>query len=552
MVALADETPTLPDAPHAASPATPGALVVLGLALVTAFVVPVFFGDAPQDDAYIAWIYSRNWARGEGFVFNAGEPPLEGYVNFLWVAGTGVGMKLGMDPEQVVPWVGLALTLLSVLGTFALARRLGATAWFASFAALLFATRPALAVHATGGLETPLIGFLVLAAALARIREHRRGATGYLASLCLALAAMTRPEAIGIYAAFEFADLMAVRSGHGSLAGFLRRAALRAIPFVVLVGGHFLYRKATYGEFLPHVVHAKVSPGLITWADGVEYVFYGLLYFGPVFFLLPYFVPVEQAYRRARALCLWVATIYLGYPLYVGGDYIPSYRFLWPVFPLWAALAATAFTSLSSAAGGAVRLTTRAATLIFVTMLVYHTAFELTDGHRWTGMHERHDQLVAGGKKLNEILPEDAWIAATNVGRVPYFADRRTIDMLGLNDAHIGRLEMKEAPEMAGHLKGDGKYVLDQQPEIITFLRLMLREVPMAEENWWITASREAFGVSEKEILQDPRFRKEYRMYSFPLPEVNFWLNVWARQGVFDHDDPPAGMRMEPRPWPGG
>ena len=37
------------------------------------------------DDAFISFRYSRNWANGEGLVYNAGER-VEGYTNFLWVA----------------------------------------------------------------------------------------------------------------------------------------------------------------------------------------------------------------------------------------------------------------------------------------------------------------------------------------------------------------------------------------------------------------------------------------------------------------------------------
>ncbi len=515
--------------------------VLLAAAFAAAILVPTRFGDAPQDDAYIAWIYSRNFARGDGLVFNAGEPALEGYVNFLWTFWIGLGMKLGMDPEQVVPWVGLLLTLATVFGTFVLARRLGAAPLFAALAALLFATRPTLAVHAMGGMETPAFGLFVLLGLLPRLRDGTGRRGDLWSSFWLALATLTRPEGVLIYGALELSELPGVIRDPSTLAARVRRALVRAIPFAVIVGAHFLFRKIYYGSFIPHVFHAKVDPSPAIWADGAEYLFYGLLYFGPVFLLLPYAVRAAEGFERARRTCLWLSSLYLVYPLYVGGDYVPAYRFLWPMVPVWSALAAGALTVLTRPDAGRVRMSSAAAAVVFLVLIVFHTTFERVDGHQWKGMHERHGQLVAAGNKLNEVLAEDAWIAATNVGRVPYFADRRTIDMMGLNDEHIGRAEMLVTPDLAGHLKGDGKYVLDRRPDVIFFLRLVVHQQPLAKQNWGPIAKRDAFGVSEKQILADPRFREEYRMYSIPLPDAGCWLNVFARDDVFAAN-PPEGI----------
>ena len=36
------------------------------------------------DDAMISMRYARNLAAGHGLAWNAGQPPVEGYTNFLW------------------------------------------------------------------------------------------------------------------------------------------------------------------------------------------------------------------------------------------------------------------------------------------------------------------------------------------------------------------------------------------------------------------------------------------------------------------------------------
>ena len=62
----------------------------------------------------------------------------------------------------------VSLTLATVVVTFALARRVGASAYFASLGALYFAARPSIAIHAMNGLETAGFTFLVATAILVR------------------------------------------------------------------------------------------------------------------------------------------------------------------------------------------------------------------------------------------------------------------------------------------------------------------------------------------------------------------------------------------------
>ena len=50
------------------------------------------------DDAFISFVYSRNFARTGQLVFNVGER-VEGYTNFLWTVILGILYKLRLAPE---------------------------------------------------------------------------------------------------------------------------------------------------------------------------------------------------------------------------------------------------------------------------------------------------------------------------------------------------------------------------------------------------------------------------------------------------------------------
>ncbi|MBW2454423.1 MAG: hypothetical protein JRI68_07925, partial [Deltaproteobacteria bacterium] len=65
------------------------ALWVLVLTAIVVAVTATRFAELYHynviDDAYISFQYAKNWASGEGVVFNPGQR-VEGYTNFLWVA----------------------------------------------------------------------------------------------------------------------------------------------------------------------------------------------------------------------------------------------------------------------------------------------------------------------------------------------------------------------------------------------------------------------------------------------------------------------------------
>jgi len=55
-------------------------------------------------------------------------------------------------------------------------------------------------------------------------------------------------------------------------------------------------------------------------------------------------------------------------------------------------------------------------------------------------------------------------IAAMGAGAIAYYGDRETIDLLGLNDKHIARIETPAiGTGTAGHEKRDPAYVLNER-----------------------------------------------------------------------------------------
>ena len=147
------------------------------------------------DDAYITFRYSRNFARGMGLVYNAGEY-IEGYTNFLWAVLLAGGYKLGFEPVELAKVLGALSALASLTLVYAISKRLLPLTIAPCIATWLLASSNVFCGYAVFGLETPLFICLVLLGSWLFMREEAGELRGVpWSGAIFALAALTRPEA---------------------------------------------------------------------------------------------------------------------------------------------------------------------------------------------------------------------------------------------------------------------------------------------------------------------------------------------------------------------
>ena len=298
------------------------------------------------DDAFISFRYVRNLLEGHGLVFNPGEY-VEGYSNFLWVLELAAIWGLsGVAPERAAPWLSVAFTAGTIAAMLWWITRLpslshrGLVGWMALGLVCSSAT---FAVWTSGGgLETRQFTFFVVLAVmcLSLYRDSRRGLL--VVSLSLAAAALTRPEG-PLLAALCFGWFVIQRTADtGRLNLDWRRLICLAAPFVVLVGTHFLWRYAYYGEWLPNTYYAKhVRPW---YESGFRYLEAAALETG-LYLLIPLAaVAMRNCWRASRdgiwALALLLVGVHMAYVMRIGGDHF-EYRpldFYWPLLAVPASM----------------------------------------------------------------------------------------------------------------------------------------------------------------------------------------------------------------------
>ena len=298
------------------------------------------------DDAFISFRYVRNLLDGHGLVFNPGEY-VEGYSNFLWALELAAIWGLsGVPPERAAPWLSVAFTagtiaaMLWWVARLPLLRHRGLVAWMAL--GLVCASATFAVWTSGGGLETRQFTFFIVLAVmcLSLYRDRRRGLLA--ASLSLAAAALTRPEG-PLLAALCFGWFVIQRMADtGRLKPDWRRLICLAAPFVVLVGAHFLWRYAYYGEWLPNTYYAKhVRPW---YESGFRYLRAAAIETG-LYLLVPLAaVAMQNRWRASRdgiwALALLLVGVHMAYVMRIGGDHF-EYRpldFYWPLLAVPASM----------------------------------------------------------------------------------------------------------------------------------------------------------------------------------------------------------------------
>lgn len=450
-------------------PARLGLAALMPLVALAGLIWPSWLSD----DAFISFRYAQNLALGHGLVYNVGER-VEGYTNFLWTVMAAGVLRLEGD---LVLWShasGVLLGLLIVAGTYRVAEPLIGPPW-ALVAALLTGTSQSLLLYTArgAGLETGLFTLLALVGGGAYLARERLGPRALVAAgLAFALAALTRPEGLLLFALTALhAALTAMLRQQGGPAERLRATlppllALGA-PFLALFGPYFLWRLSYYGDLLPNTFYAKTGGGLKQIERGLAYAgAFALSIGGPL--LLVIAAPWLRSWRAAlaswRGYALLVTLTYSAYIIAVGGDHFRGERFFAPLVPWFALLIADGLATIVHALPAPARLARPllafGLTIGSLAALARTAPFDTTI----RGLDESVWIWREIGWWLYDHSAPDASIAVAGAGAVAFYGQRTAIDMYGLTDRHIGRLDIASMGQgVPGHEKRDPGYILHQR-----------------------------------------------------------------------------------------
>ncbi len=419
-----------------------------------------------QDDAYISFRYAKHLVQGHGLVYNVGQR-VEGYSNFLWTMLSAIPMAFGApDPLPFMHVVSLGLWIGSYLLLLLLGLRLFREGvWIAPLALVPLTYHWSYNMWFFSGMETPLVSFWIIAALFlfSLDPEEHPTALGW-ASLCGVGLALTRADGMIPFAGLALAGLLLYGRRLLRERQWRRYLLYPALPLLVVYLPYTVWRLAYYGSFFPNTYYAKVAY-LTFYTRGWEYLrgYFEMYRFAPyaIFAVGGAVLARRGSARRFLLGALLVTAADFFYIVRLGGDFM-EWRFvtpvsgvLWPAIVIGAAVCAQRLLSFAvkrwRAAGSAPGLSF-AGWLAGLAVAIPFGLATIAGGHTaetTTGPMQEDIALLRrycdpnklnwgeAGKLFDAVLPENITIATTSAGIIPFYCDRRCLDLHGLTDPEI-------------------------------------------------------------------------------------------------------------------
>lgn len=556
-------------------------LFVLSLPIIALLVVGLIFFHYIPDDTYIGLRYAKHLLEGKGLVFNDGVK-LEGYTNFLWLMIIAVAGRLGLPLVMSARVLGFLLSIatlyLAGYAAWTIYPRERGT-WNHALATalppLILAASAPFLTWSLSGTEIPLFTFLLLAGFIL-LRDGKRAEAVFGA---LGLLGLVRPEGIIFYALAAGALLLRCNNK--------RTVLLRGIGIFALLYGPYLAWKLYYfGSVLPNTFYAKTGPLEIMIQNGFQYISGFALRYGYLLVVGLFFNRVALKNReRVLIPTSFVAVHWIALFL-LGGDWMPHYRLLVPTMPIMLLVVSSGLGEIETVTAGAAERDSTAGTAeraptigtpelkstagaaergptagtverepitvttkgvptvnttereaiyesekwrnpvpVVVLLLVFIAMVPGGVGYR-TFLAERFSvQAFARlGRYFQRTLPPGTSIGCGSTGAIGYYSDMHIIDILGLTEAHIAR-EGEIVAKQPGHMKTDGRYVLDQKPDLLLLGNVQIHRgirsrVEMRHK------------IQEQSIVIQPRFLTDYEFVNIPLTD-GFYLSCYKRKDYF-------------------
>ncbi|CAM4484985.1 MAG: hypothetical protein LEGION0403_FIIPPAGN_01607 [Legionella sp.] len=420
------------------------------------------------DDMYISLRYAKNWASGNGLLWNVHASPVEGYSNFSFVVLAAFALLLKVDPVIVLKAAGVLGLFFTCYFLYLITRF-----WFDQRSALL----PCLAllfyrgqiIWTVSGLETAVYQAVICGSVYFCFRglgyQHYPKTRGesqnhafILAGVFLTLAGLTRPEAPALMALF-FILLCWDRPQEGRWL-YWRGIVLFSLTITLLFIPYFSWRFFYFGYLFPNSVYCKGVTNAFSLALDFNYL---KLIWPFAFFALLACIQIPDK----RHSFLWVPG--LAYVLMLtDADPIVAFdnRLFLPAFALLLPLALQGVNWLVSRY---MQDSSLALYVLFLGMVfMFIPKMSLSDYRYFSQNPQKGERLrgeVVQWLKANTKAGTDVVLADS--GMIPYYSDLSFIDSYCLNNRDMGHYSTKQRYEQFC------REVMQQKPEVIILTSLV-------------------------------------------------------------------------------
>ncbi len=449
------------------------------------------------DDAMISMRYAKNFAAGNGLVWNPGGERVEGFTNPLWTLYMAALHLVPLATTKISALVQASAAVFLLLNLFVV-RKLakfvsGSNGFAVTTAVLLTAFYLPLNNWGMQGMEVCVLAPVLSLAALYAARCVRAQSFSAAPFILLGLSVFVRTDMAVPFIGMVVYLAASVRSQRGRNLAW--GVAFLAGCLIVQTALRMWY----FGDALPNSYYVKLTgyPAVLRWTRGLYVTMVFLWRSNFILFALPLAV-IFALKDRVLGLLGYVLGVQLLYSIYVGGDAWESWgganRYVCIAMPVFFVLLGSSLAEAGSfvrravaalypgAGEGLIRKHGRkaafaAALLVLLSFNAIYGPSALTE---WLllkpPLHvEDNANMVGRALAVRRFTSHTASIAVVWDGAIPYFADRYAVSILGKNDRRVGRMPMRTVSGPAklvafypGHLKWDYGYSFGElKPDVI-------------------------------------------------------------------------------------
>ncbi len=508
-----------------------------------------------QDDAYTSFRYAKNFAEGNGLVFNTGER-VEGYTNFLWVMILTLFylldhahiLTLNLTLETVSQILSIIFSVCVLVMTYVLSRTIykleeGQNSFFGKALDELFNLIPVsmlslstpLIYWAISAMETTLFVSLTLLSILFYIKNGGKNNSNRWWIFTSVLNSLLRPEGVIVFALIISHKILygIIYSNEQNINLRIRNAFNRILAKEILLFSFplFIYlsfRLIYYGYPLPNTFYAKTDFSFEFILRGIKY----FLDFASAYLLygfvlcLPLILLLDKKNIRKHSFLLWFVFSWTILMILIGGDVLPIHRFFLPVMPLIFILFVRAIPysfdliiPRKKWISKLISLTAAAVVIIISTKNYSKQKIQMMEKYSYESGLVKKMKIYAGwienrneSKSMSKIK-----VAMSTIGSFSYFSNARVIDIVGLTDEYISHHPKEvdgiddELPVLWKERHYNAEYVLSQKPDYIIF-----------------PAGAKPSAFAECALFLQPEFRENYYTQIFYSDELRQFLPIFT------------------------
>lgn len=447
------------------------AAVILGVGVYLLASAWTYRLGFPLDDSWIHATYARNLATRGEWAFQVGHPSA-GSTSPLWTILLVPGFWTHLAPLWWSYLLGaVVLYGLAVLAEITARRTVAGYSPVLPWTGLFFAAEWHMLWAAASGMETLLQAFLSTAVLALLISGSRR----YLAmGLLTGISLWVRPDGLTLGAPVLLTILIVERTVHDrsrALASYLMGFGSLLLPYLLL-------NLRLSGTPMPNTFYAKQAEYAVWQSRPLPYragIVLVQLLTGPAILLVPGMVVygihiIERRNVRMVAAAIWCAGFSLLYMLR-----LPAYqhaRYLMPAMPMLFLFGLFGYLEFrETKALSRPHLMTQKAWPLALALLTVGFLFLGARAYAQdVGLIE--SEMVNTATWVAQRIPEQAIVAAHDVGALGYFDDHQLLDLAGLVSPEVVPF-MRDQAKLAAYLDRRGARYLIAFPSLYPELAAM-------------------------------------------------------------------------------